>query len=84
MKTKTKTKSEKKTKTKTKVKTKMKKTKIKNKMKITKTRIKMKSFCVFVNFTRPRGATDGQLSLTCPRSAITFSFANFAHGLAVL
>ena len=54
------------------------KTKMKNKMKA-----KIKTFCVFVNSTWPRGAIDGQLSLTWPRSAIAFSFANFARGLAV-
>ena len=42
-----------------------------------------KSFCIFVNSTWPRGAIDGQLSLTWPRSAIAFSFANFPRGLAV-
>ena len=31
-----------------------------------------KSFCIFVNSTRPRGAIGGQLSLDWPRSAITF------------
>ena len=42
-----------------------------------------KSFCIIVNSTWPRGAIDGQLSLTCPRSVIAFSFANFPRGLAV-
>ena len=42
-----------------------------------------KSFCIFVNSTWPRGAIDGQLSLTWPRSATAFSFANFPRGLAV-
>ena len=32
----------------------------------------LKSFCIFVNSTWPRGATDGQLSLDWPRSAIAF------------
>ena len=31
-----------------------------------------KSFCIFVNSTWPRGATDGQLSLDWSRSAIAF------------
>ena len=31
-----------------------------------------KSFCIFVNSTRPRGAIDGQMSLDWPRSAIAF------------
>ena len=31
-----------------------------------------KSFCIFVNSTWPRGATDGQMSLDSPRSAIAF------------
>ena len=43
-------------KTKTKIKT---QTKTKAKM-----RVKMKCFCVFINFTWPRGAVDGKLSLT--------------------
>ena len=42
-----------------------------------------KNSCSFVNSTWPRGAIDSQLSLDCPRSAIAFSFANFALGLAV-
>ena len=42
-----------------------------------------KSFCIFVNSTWPRGAIDGQLSLTWPRSAIAFSFANFPRDLVV-
>ena len=42
-----------------------------------------KSFCVFVNSTWLRGPIDGQPSLTWPRTAIAFSFANFASGLAV-
>ena len=42
-----------------------------------------KSFCIFVNSTWSRGAIDGKLFLTLPRSAIAFSFANFAQGLAV-
>ena len=37
-----------------------------------KMRIKIKCFWIFVNSTYPRGAIDGQLSLTCPRSAISF------------
>ena len=51
---------------------------MKNKMK-SKTKIKIKmnfrfgfSFSIFVNSTWPRGATDGQLSLDWPRSAIAF------------
>ena len=40
-------------------------------------------FCIFVKSTWPRGAIDGQLSLTWPRSAIAFSFANSPRRLAV-
>ena len=81
MTTKTKMKKKASTETKTKIKT---KPKIKNKMRTkTKIRIKMKSFCVFVNSMWSRGVIDGQLSLTWPRSAIVFSFANFTRGLAV-
>ena len=43
----------------------------------------LKVFRIFVNSMWPRSAIDGQLSLTWPRSAIAFSFANFPHGLAV-
>ena len=51
--------------------------KMKTKMKtIKEMRIKMKSFCVFVYSTRP------WQSLTWPRKASAFSFANFARGLA--
>ena len=42
-----------------------------------------KSFCIFVNSMWPSGAIDGQLSLTWPRSAVAFSFANFPCDLAV-
>ena len=42
-----------------------------------------KSICIFVKSTWPRGATDGQLSLTWPRSATAFSSANFPRGLVV-
>ena len=42
-----------------------------------------KSFCIFVKSTWPRGAIDGQLSLTWLRSAIAFSFAKFSRGLVV-
>ena len=42
-----------------------------------------KSFCIFVNSTWPSSTIDGQLSLTWPRSAIAFSFANFPRGLVV-
>ena len=42
-----------------------------------------KSFYIFVNSTWPRGAIDGQLSLTSPRSAIAFLFANFPRGLVM-
>ena len=42
-----------------------------------------KSISIFVKSTWPRGATDGQLSLTWPRSATAFSSANFPRGLAV-
>ena len=41
-----------------------------------------KTFCIFVNSMWPRGAIDGQLSLTWPRRAIAFSFANFPRGQA--
>ena len=43
----------------------------------------LKVFAFFVNSTWPRGATDGQLSLDWPRTAIAFSFANFPRGLVV-
>ena len=49
----------------------------------TKMRIKMKSFCVFLSSMWPRGVIDGQVSLTWPRSAMAFSFVNFALSLAV-
>ena len=42
-----------------------------------------KSSYVFVNSTWPRGAIDGQFSLTWPRSATAFLFPNFPRGLAV-
>ena len=32
----------------------------------------LKSFCIFVNSTWPRGAIDGQLTLDWPRSAVAF------------
>ena len=43
----------------------------------------LKSFCIFINSTWPRGGINGQPSLTWPRSTIAFSFANFPHGLAM-
>ena len=42
-----------------------------------------KRFCIFVHSTWPRGATERQLSLEQPRSAIALMFANFPGGLAV-
>ena len=93
MKTKTKIKTKMKTETKMKTKKKMK-----TKMKIKKEFPFLFSFCfqfsfwflfllsknfyIFVNSTWPRGAIDGQLSLSWPRSAIAFSFANFTRGVA--
>ena len=85
-----------KTKTKKKMKTKMKtKTKIKTKMNFRFWFHFVFNFCfcllfflsesfwIFVNSTWPRGAIDGQLSLSWPKSAIAFSFANLARGLAL-
>ena len=40
--------------------------------------IGLEVYSVFVNYTWPRGVIDSQLSLTWPRSAIAFSFANFS------
>ena len=43
-----------------------------------------KSLCLFFNSTWPRGAIDGRLSVTWPRTVIAFWFVNFASGPAVL
>ena len=42
----------------------------------------LKSFCIFVNSTWPRGATDGQLSLDWPTSVIASLLS--PRGLEVL
>ena len=40
-------------------------------------------FLRFLSSMWPRGVIDGQVSLTWPRSAMAFSFVNFALSLAV-
>ena len=45
--------------------------------------LKVFAFLLTFLFMCPRGAIDGQLSLTWPRSDIAFSFASFPCGLAV-
>ena len=52
------------------------KTKTKDKM---KTKMKMTFILLFFS-VQSRGAIDGQMSFTWPRSVIEFSFANFARG----